>query len=250
MKKQSSKPTIAALALLATVLFACKKEEAPLSIPVEFPTTQYNVLTPYDSVTGRPLSVLKDTVPADMLAYIKKMLPEKQDLRQTNPQLLEYNPTADLWITDTADVYLTFVSTVTAYKNAIAFYTYPSSTPPKSPADIKTITYVFANAGVGTKLKAGDKLKLGRFAPGTSIGLVLLRDAFDPTTGALNNKGVHFCYNDALNPEVDPGLKKHVVVFSYQHASKLLIGFEDINRTAKSCDHDFNDAVLYATIVN
>jgi len=232
------------------ILIACKKEDKPQSRSVSFEQTEYQVLTPYDSTTGRPLTMLKDTIDPDMLAYIKLMLPEKKDIRQTNPQLLVDNPNVDLHMVQSSDVYLTFVSTVTAYKNAIAYYTYPTDLPPQGPNDIKTITYVFPSAGVGTKLKAGDKLKLGRFEAGTSIGLVLLRDAFDPTSGSLNNAAIHFCYNDALNPELDPQLKKHVVLFKYQHATKILIGFENTDRSTKECDHDFNDAVLYATVIN
>lgn len=230
----------------AGLIFACQKEAR--TKPVYFTDTEYKVLAPYDSATGRPFNMLKDPVPADMLAYINQMLPEKQDLRKTNPELLNSNTSVDLRITKKSDVYITFISTVTAVRNAIGFYTYPTSTPPTSPKDIKTITYIFPHAGVGTKLGAGDKLKIGTFEPGTSIGLVLLRDAFNPTTGALNNQAVHFCYNDALNPEVDPKLKKHVVLFNYQPTNKILIGFENTDRTTKDCDHDFNDVVLYATV--
>src|SRR5690349_11825457 len=100
MKRWIPRPSTLVFTLAAAAIFACKKEETPGSIPVEFKTTEYNVLTPYDSTTGRPLNLLKDTIPSDMLAYIKLMLPERQDLRVTNPQLLEYSPTApDLAIT-------------------------------------------------------------------------------------------------------------------------------------------------------
>jgi hypothetical protein len=136
----------------------------------------------------------------------------------------------------------------TRFKNSVAFYTYKTGYPPSSPKDIKSITYILPSAGAGNKLNAGDKIKIGTFEPGTTIGLVLMKDAWDPNTGKLNNGSVHFCYNDLLNPEVDIKLKKHVVLINYQPENKILIGFEDINRTSKECDHDFNDIVLYATI--
>jgi hypothetical protein len=230
----------------AALIFACQKEA--VTKPVYFTDTEYKVLAPYDSATGRPHSMLKDNVSSDMIAYIDKMLPEKQDLRKTNPELLNSNTTVDLSITRKSNVFITYVNTITAFRNTIGFYTYPTSTPPKSPKDIKTITYVFPHAGVGTKLAAGDKLKLGTFEAGTSIGLVLLRDAFNTTNGSINNKAVHFCYNDILNPEVDPKLKKHVVLLPYQPENKILIGFENTDRTTQECDHDFNDLVLYATV--
>jgi hypothetical protein len=230
----------------AALVFACQKEA--VTKPVYFTETEYKVLAPYDSATGRPLNMLKDNVSSDMIAYINRMLPEKQDLRKTNPDLLNSNTTVDLSITRKSDVFITYVNTITFFRNAVGFYTYPTNTPPKDPKDIKKITYVFPHAGVGTKLAAGDKLKLGTFEPGVSIGLVLLRDAFNPTNGSLNNQAIHFCYNDILNPEVDPKLKKHVVLLPYQPENKILIGFENTDRTTKECDHDFNDLVLYATV--
>ena len=230
----------------AALVFACQKEA--VTKPVYFTETEYAVLPAYDSATGKPKNMQKDVVSSDMLATIKNTLPEKQDLRQTNPELLNSNTTVDMRITKKSDVYITYVSQVTKFRNAIAFYTYETGKPPATPQDIKKITYVLPNAGVTTALSAGDKIKIGTFEPGTSIGLVLMKDAWDPTTGKLNNGVVHFCYNDVLNPEVDPKLKKHVVLIDYPQENKILIGFEDIDRTSKDCDHDFNDVVLYATI--
>ena len=95
---------------------------------------------------------------------------------------------------------------------------------------------------------AGDNVKIGRFAAGTSIGFVLLKNAWNTTTKTLDNDVVHFCSNDVLNPEVDPNLKKHAVLINYAAESKVLIGFENTDRTIATCDHDFNDIVIYATV--
>lgn len=242
--KTQQPATIAAFALfLIAVIFSCQKE--PVTKPVAFTETEYQVLVPYDSTTGIPKNMEKDVISAEMLNFVKNNLPEQQDMRKTNPELLNTNTSADVQITQKSDVYLTFVHQVTRFRNAIAFYTYKTGNPPASPKDIKTIHYVFPSAGVGTALKPGDKLRLGNFEAGTTIGLVMIKDAWDPATGKLNNGGVHFCYNDVLNPEVDPKLKKHVVLLNYPPEHKTLIGFEDIDRTSKECDHDFNDVVLY-----
>lgn len=235
------------VALVVASLVACQKEAK--TKPVYFTETEYKVLAPYDSITGLPSNLEHETVSAGLLDFAQKNLREKVDLRTFNAQALENtNTSTDLRITQQSDVYLTFLSQVTESTNAIAFYTYPTSTPPVSPKEIKTITYVLPNAGVGSKLSVGDKVKIGNFSPGTSIGLVLMKNAWTPATGALNNNAVHFCYNDALNPEVDPSLKKHVVLLNYTQENKILIGFENTDRTTSTCDHDFNDIVLYATI--
>jgi hypothetical protein len=225
---------------------ACKKE--PLTKPVEFTETTYETLSSYDT-TGRPNNLLpKDRVSSEMLSYIENTLIEKSDLRTTNPELLTTKAIADLTITQPSDVFITFVSQITNSRNTLAFYTYPTNNPPASAKDIRKITYVFPSVSLGTPLQAGDKVKIGRFEVGTSIGFVIMRDSWDPITKTINNKVVHFCSNDVLNPEIDPNLKKHAVLVNYPSENKMLIGFENTDRTEKRCDHDFNDVVIYATV--
>jgi hypothetical protein len=181
-------------------------------------------------------------------SYLGGFIQEKADLRNTHPELLSSTAIADITITKASDVSVTFVSQSAGKTNAVAYYTYPTSNPPASAKDIRKITYIFPNAGKGTKLAAGDKVSIGRFDVGTSIGFVLMQGAWDPTNRVLNNNAVHFCSNDVLNPEVDPGLKKHAVLINYAAENKTLVGFEDLDRTNEKCDHDFNDVVIYATV--
>jgi hypothetical protein len=236
------------LVISLLILSACKKDPPAVTKPVEFKETTYKSLGTYDT-SGVPNYLLpKDTISPAMISYIKTNLPEKTDLRTTNPDLLTTKAIADIAITQPSDVLITFVSQRTSITNAIAFYTYPTTTPPASAKDIREITYVFPNAGMNTKLQAGDKVKIGRFNAGTSVGFVLLRDGWDATSKTLNNQAVHFCSNDVLNPEVDPNLKKHAVLINYTAENKVLIGFENTDRTSPICDHDFNDVVIYATV--
>lgn len=64
----------------------------------------------------------------------------------------------------------------------------------------------------------------------------------------MDYNAVHFCSNDILNPEVDPNLKKHAVLINFSAENKVLIGFEDRDRTLPNCDHDFNDLLVYCTV--
>jgi hypothetical protein len=232
--------------ILLSTFIACKKEV--LTKEVHFTTTTYKTLGAYDS-SGKPDYLLpKDPISNDLMTYLNSTLPERSDLRSTHPDLLTTKAIADLAITKTSDVFLTFISDGAGNTNAMAFYTYASNNPPKSPSDITTITYAFPNAGYGTPLQPGDKVKIGRFDPGTSVGFVILQNAWDLTAKKLNNDVVHFCSNDILNPEVDPNLKKHAVLINYPTEGKVLIGFEDTNRTDPRCDNDFNDVLFYATV--
>ena len=236
---------LAPLALLL-LFFACKKEAEPL--PAPFAGTAYETLGTFDD-QGKPRYLIaSDVISSNMLAYISSTLPDQKDLRTTNPELLTTKAIADLTITQRSEVYITFVSQATNSRNSFAFYTYPTDAPPASAKDIKTITYVFPNAGNNPPLKAGDKVKIGTFEKGTSVGFVLLRNAWNTTTKKPDNTAVHFCSNDVLNPEVDPTLRKHAVLINYDPEDKVLIGFEDVDRTKPNCDHDFGDLIVYASV--
>ena len=244
MKPKSYLPLLIAL----SIFVSCKKEDPVVTRPVEFTSTSYDSLGTYDA-NGKPSYLLPpDVVSPSMLSFISNTLPDKVDLRESNPELLTTKAIADIAIPVQADVFITFVSQGAGYNNTFAFYTYPTNQPPKTTADIKTITYVFPNSGAGTPLAQGDKVKLGRFNAGTSVGFVLLPVAFNFTTHMINTKAVHFCSNDVLNPEVDPNLKKHAVLINCPVENKVLIGFEDVDRTRSICDHDFNDVVFYCTV--
>lgn len=233
--------------IIILMVVACKKEA--VTKPVSFTTTNYQNLGAYDT-SGTPAYLLtpRDVISANLQSYIKTTLIEKSDLRKTNPELLTTKAIADIAIIQPSDVVITFVSELTYSANALAFYTYPTNTPPATPKDIQTITYIFPSIGIGTKLKAGDKVKIGRFDAGTSIGFVLMKDAWNAASKTLDNNAVHFLSNDILNPEVDPNLKKHAVLINYPPENKLLVGFENTDRTSDQCDHDFNDVVVYATV--
>ncbi|MEO8721849.1 MAG: DUF4114 domain-containing protein [Ginsengibacter sp.] len=236
----------ASLILMLCLLNACKKD--PVTKPVNFTTTSYQSLNTFDDV-GKPSNLLKDTIPAGMINFIDSILPNGQNLTISHPEFFSGKLIADVAVTQTSDVYITFVTEDGGSKNSIAFYTYPTNQPPLSAKDIQLITYVFPNAGNLTPLNPGDKAKLGTFNAGTSIGFVLMQNAWDPIKKTMNNDAVHFASNDVLNPEVDPKLKKHAVLINYAPENKILVGFEDYDRTQAGCDNDFNDVVIYATIV-
>jgi len=234
--------------LIVPIMFlSCKKEE-PVTRVVEFKTTSYATLGTYDT-TGKPSYLLtRDDISTALFGFIRATLPDKIDLRKTNPDLLTTKAIADIAIIKPSEVFITYVSQGGGFTNTFAFYTYPTDNPPLSTADIKVITFVFPNSGAGTPLRAGDKVKIGNFDAGTSIGFVILQKGWDPITKMVNDKAVHFCSNDILNPEVDPALKKHAVLMDYPLENKVLIGFEDLDRTDPKCDHDFNDVVFYCTV--
>ncbi len=226
------------LFIIVLMLFACKKDKSG---------TTYKTLGTYD-ILGKPNYLLKDSISSSLLSFVKNTLPDHVNLTIAHPELFTNTATADITITTTSDVHVTFVSESCGATNSLAFYTYPTNQPPATASNIKLITYVFPSSGNFTALKAGDKAKIGRFDAGTSIGFVFMPSAWDYITHKLNNNVVSFYSNDALNPEVDPKLKRHAVLINYAPENKTLIGFKDTNRENPLCDNDFNDLVIYPTI--
>lgn len=231
---------------LLLMVNACKK--APVSRPVKFTSTIYKTLGTYDSLGKPNYLVTPDTISPSLISFVNTTLPNGKNLTISHPELFSNTAIADITITRPSDVTVTFVSEGGGYPNSLAFYTYPTNQSPTSAKNISLITYVFPSCGNKTTLHSGDKVKIGRFDVGTSIGFVLMQKAWDTTAHTLNNDVVHFCTNDALNPEVDPNLKKHAVLINYAPENKVIVGFEDLDRTNPYCDNDFNDVVIYCTV--
>ena len=234
------------LLLVVSILFtACRKEKAG-----PFAGTTYKTLGNYDN-KGLPSYLLpKDVISTGLQNFMDGYLVNGRNLIMSHPELFTNSAIADIKVTKPSTIYMTFVHQDASNTNALAFYTYSTDNPPATAKDIEKITYVFPNAGDGTPLQSGDKVSLGQFNPGTSVGFVLLINAWDKKAKSLNNNSVHYCTNYVLNPEKDPGLRKHAVLIEYPSEKKVLIGFEDTNRENPNCDHDFNDAIFYCTVVN
>jgi hypothetical protein len=239
--------------LLILFVTSCAKTKTPPpalgTVPVKFTTTVYQTLAPFND-SGLPANLeTPDAISNDLLNFVKNTLPNGVNLNTTRPDLLSSTAIPDIKITNTTTLYMTFVSGVTNFSDAIGIYTYPTNNPPASAADIKKVSIVFANAGNGTPLKPGDKVNIGTFEAGTSVGFVLLQNGWNNLGKSINYDAVHFCSNDVLNPEVSPDLKKHAVLINYTPESKVLIGFEDLDRTERTVDSDFNDVVFFISKV-
>lgn len=207
--------------------------------------TIFSYLSPYDS-DGKPTVLApSDEIDAAILESLNASLPEREDVRDHHPEYLNSNASSNLIIEKNADVWITFVSEGAGYRNSIGFYTYPTNTPPSSLSDITAIKFIFPNAsleGGNGSLYSGEKVKIGNFNAGTTIGFVIFSNGWDDSKVDISNDA--FFSNDYLNPESTADLRRHTVLLKY--GSKYIIGFDDINRDWGS-DHDFNDVLVYAS---
>lgn len=242
--------TYALLVIVILIINACKKD--PEIKPINFPNASYQSLQPYNS-KGEPNHLLKDTIPATILNYVNQTIKKGVNMTISHPEFFTGNTNADLPITKpSTEVFVTFVAGNAAFSNTLAFYTYPTNNPPKSDKDVKLITYIFPNAGNKSPLNPADKISLGTFDVGTTIGFVILQNAWDTTKSFLNSDVIHFCSTDAINPETDPKLRKQAISYKnyIPEANKFLISFEDVDRASPSCDNDFADVIFYCTVNN
>jgi LruC domain-containing protein len=208
----------------------------------------YKLLASHTNL-GVPTNLeVPNQIDASLLSDINAALPEQSQVPLANPGYLANGNDVDLHLKELSDVWITFVHEGAGYKNVLAYYTYPSNQPPQNVADIDTTFILFPNtsfSGSGGGLKSGDKIHLGQFAAGTSIGWVLIQDAFDPNTSSVQVNKQKFYSNHVFNPEPTALQRQHTVQLYHAQRNLVLIGFEDIQRHLASCDQDFNDAIFY-----
>jgi glycopeptide antibiotics resistance protein len=117
------------LFIIILTINSCKKDA--VTKPVEFKSTTYQNLVPYNSL-GEPDNLLKDAISDSMLAFINNFLPDGKNLPLAHPELFTSTATPDVIITHRSDVFLTFVSGYAGNANSVAFYTYSTNQPPAS----------------------------------------------------------------------------------------------------------------------
>jgi LruC domain-containing protein len=193
------------------------------------------------------LTPANDPIDASMIQDINATLPEYINLTVGHPQYFAPTNVQNMIIEAASDVWVTFVHEGAGYRNVLGYFRYNTGNPPATPASIDSIHVIFPNVsfgGSGGGLSAGNRVHLGVFPPGTTLGWVLIADGFRNNTITAGNWTVYS--NKNLNPEANADKKQHVVLCNDIGRGKFLLSFEDQRRDG-STDNDFNDAVFYVT---
>ncbi|WP_375582353.1 LruC domain-containing protein [Cyclobacterium xiamenense] len=200
---------------------------------------------------GTPEYLLEpDRIPVGLLKNLNASLPEQKDVRDHNPKLLDNKFKQELYVNEDAEVWVTYVHVGGSYRNAIGYYWYKEGEAPKTASEIKNRTIIFPNVQAGV-LKSGDKVKLrgpldGAFGKGTYIGWFLISNGWQRDE-LTNGNGVFYADKN-LNTENSEEEDREQMVFLHDASQQvLLMGWEDIRRDLRGCDHDFNDVVFYAS---
>lgn len=189
-----------------------------------------------------------DDISSDFLSDLNDALPENQSVPDYHPEYLSSDYQQYITLTEESDVYVTFVTEGASYLNTLCFYTFEEDDPPESIDDIDEATIVFPNASFkhsGGGLYSGDKVNIGEFDEGTSIGWLLITDGFDTKEKDVTDGKNYFFSQKNLNPESNPDNQQHIVLLKDEERNLFLIAFEDLERPGG--DNDFNDVVFYVT---
>jgi hypothetical protein len=184
-----------------------------------------------------------ENISGSLIADLKVLLPDGENLLKQNPALYYGNTTIAINLSQSADVYLAFVAEQADFKSSVGYYTYVGA-PPTRASQLK-LNLVFPNisgAGSGGNLRQGDRVKLGKFPAGTNIGFFLIANGYRNSIVSVYGNDV-FYTDPALNPESNAETKKHSAVLYDQTSKRFVLMFEDFNRMGGS-DHDFNDAIF------
>ena len=117
---------------------------------------------------------VNDNISSSFLLDITSSLPEGANpLPVSHPEYLQTNRPTTLTVKEKADVWVTFIHEGAGYKNTLGFYTFDAQNPPTTTEKVTNPTIIFPNvsyAGSGGGLVSGNKVKIGTFDAGTSIG--------------------------------------------------------------------------------
>ena len=202
----------------------------------------------YKNGTPKYLEKTNDNITADFLSEINTALPENNPVPDYHPEYLEDNYDQNIYLNQSADIWITFVSEGAGYLNTLAYYTFDKNDPPQSFDDIDEAYIIFPNVSFsrsGGGLYSGNKVYLGEFSAGTSIGWLLIADGYDTDDREVTDGENYFFSHKNLNPESDASIKQHIVELKDATRNIFVISFEDMERPGG--DADFNDAIFYAT---
>ena len=211
-------------------------------------TVKWVYMSSYNS-QGVPNNLMpsNDPVSQTLLHDINVALPEYKNEVAAHPEWFTQSVTNNLDIIASSDVYITYITEGAGWTNSIAYFTYNTNQPPATAAQIDTIHVMFPNAsntGSGGGLNPGNKIFLGHFNAGKSIGLVVVPHGWN---GNGTNPGSDVWYSIPSFNTTDPLMLKHLLLFKDPSRQQILFSFEDQGKY-QGADLDCNDGIFYITV--
>lgn len=204
----------------------------------------------FNTTTGRPnyLEQPSDVINQSLLNMVNVSLPERRPVPSFNPQYLNDAFQRNIAVKELSDVFVTFVSQVTANSKSLFYYVLDTNNPPTSANAIDSLIAVFPNVKTSNTsgfIRPGDKVKLGRFPANKTIGFAMVVNGWRGGPSVTAGNMVVYTQKE-FNPETNPALKQHTVLLHDAVSNRFIYGFEDTRRDG-GADNDFNDCVFYTT---
>jgi LruC domain-containing protein len=193
------------------------------------------------------LEPVNDVVDQQLMKDINTALPEYKNELTAHPEWFNGSSPNNLEILATSDVYITYITEGAGWMNSLGYFTFPTNSPPATASAIDTIKVIFPNVsnnGSGGGLFPGNKVYLGRFPAGRSIGFALVPHAWN---GKSTYVGSDVWYSIPSFNTTDPTMMKHLLLLKDPSRQQVLFTLED-QGLYQGADRDFNDNVFYVTI--
>lgn len=208
-------------ALMAVIISACVKEDDEL-------------------VKEVPQEIIRTKLDSVLYPQIVDRFPDKTNATLKYPTLFTDTIQKRIVLTDSSEVYITFVSENALYKNTVGWYSYNIANPPKNQEDIN-LQILFPNVslkGEGGELFQGDMLQLGnkKFPKGTVIGFFLIVKGWNNGTINYSNPTLF------TDPILNSNQSQHHILFKEKQGKNIILGFEDMS--IEKADKDYNDLLF------
>ena len=193
------------------------------------------------------LMPVNDPVNQVLMNDINTALPEYRNEVAAHPDWFSGTPPNNIEILSLSDVYITYITEGAGWMNSLGYFTFNTGSPPASAAAIDTVHVIFpnvSNAGSGGGLNPGNKIYLGKFPAGKSIGFVVAAHAW---TGSQTSVNSDVYYSIPSFNTIDPLMLKHLLFFKDPSRQQVLFTLED-QGLFQGADRDCNDNVFYLTI--
>jgi hypothetical protein len=193
---------------------------------------------------GVPDDIIPTKPCAALYSRIQTIFKESTNNFTKYPELFESTLSKNIILKKESEVYITFVDEGAGWKNALGYYTYNLSNPPKSVADLQK-HLLFSNVSQvneGGGLKTGDMLQIGtgKFPANTVIGFYLIAQGWN------NGKVTDGRYTHYTDIQFNSGGLQQHTLFIEKTCDDLVMTFEDIDRSdnLSYSDTDFNDILF------
>ncbi|MEL6821752.1 MAG: LruC domain-containing protein, partial [Calditrichota bacterium] len=183
------------------------------------------------------------------LDTVNLFIPQGVSMTREFPQYFSSGIQNNINLLIDTPLYLTFLHQDTGQDNVFCYFTYPTNNPPESTEDIDSLTVVFPHAHFASGLQVGDRVKLGDFEAGTSVGFAVIRNGWNGEAPTID--GHTFYTFDEFNPEPEVDYQHFILVndadYNFRSSDdRLLMSCED-NFLINPDWHNYDDLIFYIT---